>query len=181
MDKHAPDSPPSGPQAPSDPAQAEAGTLAVALEREHREIDGGIESYLAAAPDDPRSIDPLKGAMDALRRHIFLEEEFLFPPLRTAGLVAPIFVMMREHGEIWDTLELLDRQLAQSGHAEATRKTCRTLLDQLERHNFKEEPIIYPQADATLTPAQSESLHAFLASGFIAPGWICAGAGSHPR
>jgi len=26
---------------------------------------------------------------------------FLFPPLRDAGMVAPVFVMLREHGQMW--------------------------------------------------------------------------------
>lgn len=75
-------------------------TLASVLEREHREIDEGIvayESRLAAGVDEPAL---LHRAMDALRRHIYLEEEFLFPPLRAVGMVAPVFVMLREHGEI---------------------------------------------------------------------------------
>lgn len=89
--------------------------------------------------------------MEALRRHIYLEEEFLFPPLREAGLVAPIFVMLREHGELWDTLEAIEAQLRAGGGDGPLAASSETLLGQLERHNFKEESIVYPQADAVLT------------------------------
>src|SRR5579875_3797472 len=87
------------------------GALAAALEREHREIDRGIEAFLADRERGQGHVEPLRRAMEALRRHIFLEEEFVFPSLQAAGLVAPIFVMLREHGEIWDTLEVIEAQL----------------------------------------------------------------------
>ena len=53
------------------------GTLADALEREHQEIDLGIAAFRA----DPRRTAALGRALAGLRRHIYLEEEFLFPPL----------------------------------------------------------------------------------------------------
>jgi hypothetical protein len=146
-----------------------ADSLAAALEHEHREIDAGIEAYLAG--DDAGA---LTRAMQALRRHIFLEEEFLFPPLREAGLVAPIFVMLREHGEIWDTLDAAEARLAGGSAA----PVCRELLEQLDRHNSKEEPIIYPQADTALSGPASAGLRAFLASGRMPEGWVCARAGA---
>jgi len=135
-----------------------------ALEREHREIDTGVEAFLATG-DAPA----LRRAIAALRRHIFLEEEFLFPPLRDAGLVMPIFVMLREHGEIWDTLAAVEAGLA-AGDAPGA---CRLLLEQLERHNAKEEPIVYPQADAALSRAAGAGLRAFLDAGRMPDGWVC--------
>lgn len=150
-------------------------TLAQALEREHHEIDAGIEAFLAE-PGEPA---PLTGAMEALRRHIFLEEEFLFPPLREAGLFAPIFVMLREHGEIWQTMEALERALDSGADAAALGGLCRGLLVQLDRHNAKEEPIIYPHADTDVPAATHAKLQAFLTTDSptpMPPGWICSGA-----
>ena len=71
----------------------EISSLAVALEREHHQIDGGVAAF-AAAPGDRQS---LARAIGALRRHIYLVEEFLFPLLCEAepGLAAPVFVMLR--------------------------------------------------------------------------------------
>jgi regulator of cell morphogenesis and NO signaling len=157
---------------------ASTGALAAALEREHREIDVGIEAFLTSQAEGQSRTEPLRQAIDALRRHIFLEEEFLFPPLRDAGLVAPIFVMLREHGEIWDALDALDAQLAVNPGAAATSEIARALLAALERHNAKEEPIIYPQADAVLTAAASARLTSFLATGGMPEGWVCARAGA---
>jgi hypothetical protein len=69
------------------------GSLAVALEREHHEIDAGI----AAVTSAPWDRQPLGRAIGALRRHIYLAEEFLFPLLGAAepGLAAAVFVMLR--------------------------------------------------------------------------------------
>jgi regulator of cell morphogenesis and NO signaling len=148
--------------------------LAAALEREHREIDDGIERFLAGLEPGDGSTEPLTRAMHALRRHIFLEEEFLFPPLRDAGLFAPIFVMLREHGEIWETLDELDAALRDDPAGAATSLRCRGLLAQLEAHNFKEEPVIYPQADIALAPDVADGLRAFLQAGRLPEGWVCA-------
>jgi DNA-binding transcriptional ArsR family regulator len=70
-------------------------SLAEALKREHREIDDGIAAF-SASPADTR---PLTRAIWALRCHIYLEEEFLFPLSGEAepALRAPVFVMLREH------------------------------------------------------------------------------------
>jgi iron-sulfur cluster repair protein YtfE (RIC family) len=150
----------------------DTGTLAATLEREHREIDAGIEAFtagLAAGAPDPA---PLRGAMAALRRHIYLEEELLFPPLRDAGMVAPIFVMLREHGQIWRTLDELDARLSERPEADGVLDSCTELLAQLEAHNAKEEPIIYPQADASLTGAAADGLAEFLGTGRMPDGWV---------
>jgi hemerythrin-like domain-containing protein len=154
------------------------GTLATALEREHREIDAGIEAFLASLADGQPRPEPLVRAMQALRRHIYLEEQFVFPPLREAGMVAPIFEMLREHGEIWDTMAATDREIARDGDGAAMSEVCRGLLEQLERHNAKEEPIIYPQADAVLTGDAGTELREHLAAGRLPEGWVCARAGA---
>ena len=49
-----------------------AESLAEELEREHREIDECIRAFTAA----PGDREPLTHAIRALRRHIYLEEEF---------------------------------------------------------------------------------------------------------
>lgn len=153
-----------------------AETAAVALEREHREIDGGIEEYLAGATADGHPTSSLSRAMAGLRRHIYLEEEFLFPPLREAGMMMPIFVMLREHGELWSMLDELERMLATGTDIDAISNACHELLAKLDTHNAKEEPILYSQADATLSAEASGALSEFLASGRMPDGWVCHGA-----
>lgn len=150
-----------------------AGTLAEALEQEHRDIDGGIEEYSAALGNGTADPEPLQRAMRGLRRHIYLEEAFLFPPLKEAGMVMPIFVMLREHGELWDAMDALDAQLASDTPEDELQNACNELLAKLDAHNSKEEPIIYPQADTKLKPESSAHLKAFLDSGVMPDGWRC--------
>jgi regulator of cell morphogenesis and NO signaling len=153
-------------------------TLAAALEREHRDIDGGIEAFTDQLATDNNDTTPLATAMVGLRRHIYLEEEFLFPPLRDAGMTMPVFVMLREHGELWDSMDALDALLRGAAASETVMNACRELLAQLDRHNSKEEPIIYTQADGILSAEASGELRAFLETGRTPEGWVCAKAGA---
>ena len=152
-------------------------TLSGALEREHHEIDAGIEAYTATR--DPQT---LATALTALRRHIYLEEEYLFPPLRDAGLVGPVFVMLREHGELWDAMAELEALLRDPARAEDASAICQDLLGRLAAHNGKEEPIVYPEVDAL--DAAAEALD-FLYTDTMPEGWACAHStsakGSAPR
>src|SRR5699024_5483125 len=93
---------------PAGGAGMETEKLSAALEREHREIDTGIEQYTTGVGAGGVDTAPLKRAMEGLRRHIYLEEEFLFPPLRAGGLMAPLFVMVKEHGELWQTMDRIE-------------------------------------------------------------------------
>lgn len=150
-----------------------AGILSAALESEHREIDGGIETFTVGATNGDYDDAALLRALSALRRHIYLEEVFLFPPLRDAGLMMPIMVMEREHGELWQLMDTV--QAAHDGGADPAElvPTCQNLLALLDRHNSKEEPIIYPQADAALDEQANAQLQEFIASGTMPEGWVC--------
>ncbi len=165
-------------------------TLTEALEREHHEIDAGLEACADGLAVGVCRSTELARAATALRRHIYLEEEFLFPPLRAAGMLAPVLVMLREHGEIWRLLESLEQEAAavpadsappavpalpadSALSADSALQRCRELLEALARHNAKEEPIIYPQGDVVLSPEAKEELHAFLQEGTMPSDWVC--------
>lgn len=149
------------------------GTLTAALEHEHHEIDAGIEAFLDGLSAGEWRTGDLTRAVDGLRRHIYLEEEHLFPPLRAAGMLAPVLVMLREHGDIWRTLDVIESLDPDADHEHA-REQCAALLVQLAAHNAKEEPIIYPQGDLVLDDAAKRDLHALLESGQLPDGWVCA-------
>lgn len=153
-------------------------TPAEALEREHREIDEAVAAFLRdPAEEEHRS--GLKSAVHELRHHIYLEEEFLFPLLSTMeeALTAPVFVMLREHAQIWATLEALEGAL-DAGDSDGDRDSaasdlCRELTTQLLHHNVKEERVLYPRADITLNDAALEKLRALLDSTDLPEGWVC--------
>lgn len=152
--------------------------LSAALKREHREIDSGIEAFLEKL--DCGSVQPelLTAALEALHRHIYLEEVFLFPPMREAGMVMPIFVMLREHGELWRTMDTLVDLLAEGNDRQRLADTCDQLMEQLHQHNSKEEPIIYPHADTDLPVQISAELTRFIQTGRTPDGWVCRHAGA---
>lgn len=152
----------------------ETETLEAALTREHREIDSGIAEFVAGAERGEMLADPLVRAMDALRRHIYLEETFLFPPLRAAGLMMPVMVMLREHGALWDAMADIDSGLVGgTGDPATLLEQCRQLLELLDQHNTKEEPVIYPRADLDLDEAVHDDLADFLWAGTTPDGWTC--------
>lgn len=144
-------------------------SLAAALEREHREIDDGLAAFAADDRLEQR-LGALERAITALRRHIYLEEEFLFPPLRDAGLAVPVFVMLREHAQLWATLDELERELREGGTG---LRLCHQLVVALQHHNLKEERVLYPQADIVLTQPAAGHLHAFIETGQLPAGWVC--------
>lgn len=152
------------------------GTLGEALEQEHREIDAGLEAFGEGITLGEVRAGQLTAAMDALRRHIYLEEEMLFPPLRQAGMVAPVFVMLKEHGELWRALDVLEAEVATNGASASAADVLRELAEGLESHNMKEEQILYPRADGVLTAEAGSELAAFLESGRMPAGWVCEGA-----
>ncbi len=148
-------------------------TLIEALEAEHRVIDEGIERFAAAVGEGSANADLLGETFGLLRRHIYAEEEFLFPPLKEAGLVMPILVMLREHGEMWQQMADLEELAGANDDPEAISQACRDLLALLEQHNMKEEPIIYPQAEVSLPAELSDQIEQFLKDGQMPQGWVC--------
>lgn len=168
----------------SDPTEDSAvEDLATALTREHHEIDTGIGEFVAGAESGDVRADSLRKTMAALRRHIYLEETILFPPLRAGGLMMPIMVMLREHGALWDAMSRIDTDLGdgEKWNAAATAallEQCRQLLALLDQHNTKEEPVIYPRADLDLDEAAHDDLADFLHAGHTPEGWVCEAATS---
>ena len=154
-------------------------SLAAALTAEHHAIDAGIEAFVSRTRGGETGAgwaEPLQEAMQALRRHIYIEEELVFPRLRQGPLLMPIMVMYREHGEIWRAMDALDAQLAQQPDAPAKEElvaACNQMLELLEQHNLKEEPVIYPHLDSDLDEATQAQLRDVMDHGKLPDGWVC--------
>ncbi len=148
-------------------------SLATALVRQHHEVDQKLEEFTATLAGPAIEVTPMRQAATALRRHIYLEEAFLFPPLRDGGLIAPIFVMLREHGQLWRTLDAIDAEIALGPDEVALRKSCKELVVRLQHHNQKEEQILYPQAGLALDEPATAQLRGFMESGTLPKGWSC--------
>ena len=104
--------------------------MADALTREHRQIDAGIEAFVAGA-----------GAGN--------------PVGDVSEWAAPLLVAM-----------------AAPRHEELVQH-CSSMLELLEAHNSKEEPIIYTRADADLPAEARAELQDFLRRGTMPDGWVC--------
>ncbi|EWT05893.1 hemerythrin [Intrasporangium chromatireducens Q5-1] len=149
-------------------------TLTALMEREHHEVDEAIADFVQGLREgDVRHAD-LGRATSLLQRHIYIEEAFIFPPLRAKGMLAPILVMEREHGQIWRTLDAVNLEVGSGTAADSVPDRCQQLLHELQVHNDKEEPIIYPQADALLTDSDKDAVRDFIDSGTMPDGWVCA-------
>ncbi|MGH3744145.1 MAG: hemerythrin domain-containing protein [Mycobacteriales bacterium] len=148
--------------------------LGEALAREHHAIDEALEGG-AAQEVTGRRRSALKAASAALRRHIWLEEELLFPAMYATGdtrLVTPMMTMLREHGQLWQRLASLEGELDQHGQA-AVGQTCHRLLIQLQHHNRSEERVVYAAVDRSLPPQVVDRVAACLESGRMPAGWVC--------
>jgi DUF438 domain-containing protein len=153
-------------------------TLTALMEREHHEVDAAIEDFVQGIRERAVRHKDLQRATELLQRYIYIEEALIFPHLRAKGMLAPVLVMEREHGEIWRTLDAVNLEVGSGTAADSVPDRCRQLLHELEVHNGKEEPIIYPQADALLTDSEKDAVRDFVHSGTMPADWVCAQAGN---
>jgi len=148
-------------------------TLAEALEKEHQDIDAGISAFTTGLAGGRPPVDTMLKALTAHRRHIYLEETMLFPPLRAGGLFAAILVMLREHGQMWQIMDEL-QPLVETGAVDPrVPELCEKFVTLIAAHNLKEEATIYSKADEVLTAPASGELLAFMATGSMPDGWVC--------
>ncbi|PKN83125.1 MAG: hemerythrin [Chloroflexi bacterium HGW-Chloroflexi-9] len=147
--------------------------LSAALEREHVEIDAGLEQLGTSLATGTVAAAPFAAAAAALRRHIYLEEEFLFPPLRTGRMVASVAVMFREHGDIWHALDEVEAQIVGGAAPERVRGALDVLLELLGEHNLKEERIVYPVIDRVMAGQSAHEMRGHLAGMRPYAGWTC--------
>lgn len=140
------------------------------LAHDHQAIDGDFEKFREGLDHGEWLDESFRRAAEALRHHIYVEEESLFPILRVGGLVAPVFVMLREHAEIWQALDAIE--------AEAGRDTGRTLyamaslVSVLEPHNSKEEQILYPASGQVLNTDDTEAIRRVFEESKRPEGWL---------
>ena len=148
----------------------DATTPSKLLAVQHQHIDQGVEGIVSGTGDAAA----LVAALRLLRQHLYIEEAALFPPLETSGLTMPVFVMKREHGQMWPLIVRLEAACTAGAGAETLRADCATLLQLLNMHNPKEEQIVYTAADRYEPAHPGESLVAAMAAAKMPDGWVCA-------
>lgn len=152
------------------------GTVGQQLEHDHHRIDQGFALFSQSLTEPDIDRESFDTAAQALRHHIYVEEVFHFPVLRAAGMLAPVLVMLREHGQIWDLLDAAASALDNNDRAAAQQLWFR-LASALEQHNFKEERILYPAGDQKILPADAVLIAETLEDGETPLAWTCEMAG----
>ncbi|MGD9599371.1 MAG: hemerythrin domain-containing protein [Steroidobacteraceae bacterium] len=137
------------------------------LEGQHHAIDAGVQGFLAGTA----TREALAASLALLREHIHIEEAVLFPPLASAGLAMPVFVMKREHGQMWPLIERLAAACETAEIGDDLRESCEQLMMLLNMHNPKEETILYPAADRHA--GADPGFMAAVESASLPAGWRC--------
>ena len=150
------------------------------LSHEHQAILEMIEvlGQMADRLEAGRAVDAidLEQAVEFIRIfadkcHHAKEEGHLFPEMEKAGIPrerGPIGVMLAEHEEGRKHVTAMSGALA--GIRKGDRKAAQTFADAargygelLSQHILKDDRVLYPMADARLSPGQQESLEACFA------------------
>ncbi len=137
---------------------------------QHQQIDQGV----AGIVDGTGEPQALAAALRLLREHLYVEEEAVFPVLAKTGLAMPVFVMKREHGQMWPLIGRLEAACAACAAADTLREDARQLLQQLKMHNPKEEQIVYAAADRHEAAHPEAPLVQAMAAARMPEGWVCA-------
>lgn len=119
------------------------------MEEDHDRLDALFVRFKAGGPDAAGSF---KEFAEGLRRHIKWEEELLFPPFEElTGMKdeGPTFVMREEHRSIKGVLDEMEKSLP--GSLAQAQALAPRLLATLGDHNMKEEQILYPWLDSSLS------------------------------
>ena len=160
----------------ADTESEQGGQLSVGevLEQDHHRIDGYFEVFAKSLREDGQ-IDAEAFATGAagLRHHIYVEEVLHFPAMKAGGLMGPVLVMLREHGQLWDRMDEIAGQLVAGAARSEIVPVWKALEDGLEAHNDKEEKILYPAGDDLLTEDLGDEILTTLADPNIPEGWTC--------
>lgn len=128
-------------------------TITSVLTADHRHGDALFdEAMRAAGVADWAAAQPaLDGFVAALKRHMQVEEEELFPAFEAAtGMTGgPTAVMRTEHRAMLASLDELVR-LVRDAQADRIASVARSFQAQMASHSTKEENILYPMCDRAL-------------------------------
>lgn len=143
------------------------------LAEQHRVMELGISGLV----DGSGSRQELDEAVYLLRRHIDVEEAFLFSIVdQDQGRWMALSQMKSEHGDMWLHIESAIELLQATARLDDLFPAAQVLLKLLEIHDHKEEIAIYSVADRYVADANHPPLESLFAATAIPPGWRCSGA-----
>lgn len=140
------------------------------LTEQHHIIDAGIEGLV----DGSGSRQELADAIYLLRRHIYVEEEYLFPALAKKARFSMALAQMKyEHGDMWPHLEKAVALLQDNAPLDDLFEPAKELMELLQVHNLKEEEALYSTADLYVEDDNNPPLADLFESNDIPDGWQC--------
>ena len=126
--------------------------------QDHDRLEGLVTEFQATKGSDlGKAKDFFSEFKRGLQRHIVWEEEILFPLFEhRTGMEdrGPTAVMRTEHRQIKDFLEQIHDRIAKG--ETNTDEFERGLLTVLSAHNQKEETILYPWIDQSLSELEAK-------------------------
>lgn len=150
-----------------------AASLHTALEEDFPDIERAIGDFLLQRGGLRAASADLSRAMAKLRRHIYVEEEFLFPLLQGAEMAGPLYALSGEHQDLWLTMDRMDEQLRDDSSQQSRQQACRILSAEVDRHVTKEDPIVFGRAEEILTFQEQATLRDFVENVPLPPEWRC--------
>ena len=137
-----------------------AGIIMEFMSKDHDRLDGIFKKFQEIKKGDGRrALKQFAEFKIGLQRHIVWEEEILFPLFeKQTGMKesGPTAVMRMEHREIKGYLEKIHDAVAE-GNLE-TDEFERGLISVLTGHNDKEETVLYPWIDSSLSEKEKKEV-----------------------
>lgn len=140
-------------------------TITAVLTADHRQGDQLFAATTRAAEEGDWSAchRQFDGFLAALKRHMKIEEEMLFPAFEQASGISggPTSVMRQEHQRMLALLDEIAAAIA-AHDSELFRATADSFAGVMEAHSLKEERILYPLCDEVLPGSSAEKLQEML-------------------
>lgn len=135
-------------------------TITNYFKTDHERLDALFLQFQASQKDNPsKTKEYFREFKSGLERHIFWEEELLFPLFEKAVGMSesgPTTVMRYEHEGLCETLGNIHSKV-RSGRFGAEAESA-MLMAALSEHNRKEESILYPMIDKAVTEKDRDEI-----------------------
>jgi iron-sulfur cluster repair protein YtfE (RIC family) len=129
------------------------------FEQDHQRLDQLFNKFQQETNDANLAVSLFSEFKHGLEQHIEWEEQILFPAVeQAAGFpinAGPTHVMRMEHQQIKECLMLIQTKVQK--HEDSKLAEMR-LLDILAEHNFKEERVLYPMSDQSISESNAQTI-----------------------
>jgi len=137
----------------------------------HNRVEGWLMDFQDSLSDSRPCAEFFDRAVEELRRHMFVEEELIFP-LAKEELAGPVGDLLEEHGRISDLVEQLAALLRHGSDPSEIRTFGTRLMGLLAAHTAEEDLGIYPDLLARLSPDEAQAHLAEAETMEAPPGWV---------